>query len=173
MTAYCLPAGDNTDLVGRYVTEKTGMALQPGLFQAFAVFNSSHEFIGGVVITNFREYDCEISCAAETSLAWSEDVMRAVFRYTFWQLGCVRCTSITKKGNKRARGFLEALGFVLEGNLRKAYDGKHDALIYGLLASECRYLDDPEEPGLASEGGTGEAFEGDDPDTEGLMPTAH
>lgn len=173
MTAYCLPAGRNTELVGMYVADKTGMKLDPGMFQAFAVFNKLDEFIGGVVITNFREYDCEISCASETSMAWSEGVMRAVFQYMFVQLGCVRCTSITKKGNRKARNFLEALGFVLEGNLRRAYDGKQDALIYGLLASECRYLDGPEEPGLASEGGTEGADEGENPDHEVLVHTAH
>lgn len=173
MTAYCIAAGENTELVGRYISEKTGMHLDPGMFQAFAIFNASNEFIGGVVVTNFRQYDCELACAAETSLAWSDRVLRAVFRYAFFQLGVVRCTSITKKGNRRARSFLEALGFQLEGNLRRAYDGKHDALIYGLLASECRYLDGPEEPGLASEGGTEEADEGENPDPEAAMPLVH
>lgn len=173
MTAYCIPAGTNTELVGLYVVDKTGMVLQPGMFQAFAIFNSSNEFIGGVVITNFREYDCEISCAAETSMAWSDDVMRAVFTYIYNQLGCVRVTAITKKGNRKARAFLEALGFVLEGNLRKAYDGRSDALIYGLLASECRYLVGPEDGVGVPEGGTEEADEGEKPDSEGVPQAVH
>ena len=173
MSAYCVPAGENTQLVGQYVTDKTGMVLQPGMFQAFAVFNALDEFIGGVVITNFREYDCEISCASETSMAWADGVMRAVFAYIFVQLKCVRCTSITKKGNRKARNFLEALGFVLEGNLRRAYDGQQDALIYGLLASECRYLDGPEEGVGVSEGATEGADEGNDPDSEAVVHTSH
>jgi RimJ/RimL family protein N-acetyltransferase len=170
MTAYCIPAGDNTELVGLYVGDKTGMQFQSGMFTAFAILNGLDEFIGGVVISNYRDHDCEISCAAETSMAWQQGVMRAVFRYIFWQLGCVRVTASTKKGNRKARGFLEGLGFVLEGNLRRAYDGKHDALIYGLLASECRYLDGPEEGVGVSEGGTEEADdEGENPDSEALV----
>lgn len=137
-----LPAGNLTDMVGAYLCEKTGMKLQPGMFAAMMIVNDQQDFVGGVVISNFRGSDCEISCAAETGAAWRPQVMRAVFSYVFEQLGCVRCTSITTKRNKRARTFLEGLGFRLEGNLRLGYDGEIDALIYGLLARECRYLAD-------------------------------
>lgn len=134
------PAGALTGMVGAWVAEKTGMELRPGTYQALMVVNDDGNFIAGVVITNFRGTDCEISCASESAMAWRPHVCAAVFKYIFEQLGCVRCTSITTKRNKRARGFLEALGFALEGNLRLGYDGTHDALIYGLLRSECRYL---------------------------------
>lgn len=137
-----MPAGALTEMVGQYVMEKTGMTLQPGMYQAFAIVNDNQDFVAGMVISNFRGTDCEISCASESGAAWRPHVCKAVFKYIFEQLGCVRCTSITTKRNKRAREFLEALGFQLEGNLRQGYDGKIDALIYGLLASECRFLAD-------------------------------
>jgi RimJ/RimL family protein N-acetyltransferase len=135
-----LPAGDLTEMVGKYVTEKTGMVLTPGMYQAFMVKSDDNEFVAGVVVSNFRGTDCEISTATETPLAWRPNVCKAIFQYIFVQLGCVRCTSITTKSNKKARGFLEALGFVLEGNVRLGYDGRKDALIYGLLKGECRFL---------------------------------
>lgn len=138
-----VPAGDKTALVGAYVGEKAGVTFVPGMYQALAVLNDSNEFVAGVVISEFRGYDCQISCATETSAAWRDNVMRAVFHYIFVQLGCVRCTSITRKNNKRARGFLEGLGFKLEGTIRLGYDGIKDALVYGYLASECRYLAEP------------------------------
>jgi hypothetical protein len=137
-----IPAGELTGMVGAYLSEKTGMTLQPGLYSAMMIVNDKHDFVGGVVFTNFRSTDCEVSCAAETAAAWRPQVMKAVFTYVFNQLGCVRCTSITTKKNKRARDFLAGLGFQLEGNVRLGYDGKIDALIYGLLARECRYLAD-------------------------------
>jgi len=135
-----VPAGINTSLVGRYVAEKCGCIFQEGMFQAMAILNDKKEFVGGVVISEYRDHDCQISCATETSAAWRDSVMRGVFDYIFNQLGCVRCTSITKKGNKKARTFLEGLGFVLEGNMRLGFDGIKDALLYGLLKSECRYI---------------------------------
>lgn len=146
-----MPAGELTPMVGAYMAEKIGMQLEPGMYSAMLIVNDQQDFVGGVVFSNFRGRDCEISCAAETGMAWRPHVMRAVFTYVFKQLDCVRCTSITTKRNKRARDFLEGLGFRLEGNVRLGYDGKIDALIYGLLASECRYLADDSGPTDAEE----------------------
>ena len=139
-----LPAGNLTDMVGAYITEKTGMALAPGMYQAIMVVNDEQDFVAGIVVTNFRKTDCEVSCASETPAAWRPEVCKTVFKYIFEQLGCVRCTSITVKSNRKARAFLEGLGFVLEGNARLGYDGVRDALIYGLLRSECRFLGEPD-----------------------------
>jgi hypothetical protein len=145
------PAGGLTEMVGQYVMEKIpGLVLTPGMFQAFMIVNDEMDFVAGVVFTNFRSTDgvptdIEISCATETAAAWRPDVCRAIFKYVFEQVGCVRCTSITVKGNRKARSFLEGLGFQLEGNVRLGYDGRRDALIYGLLRSECRFLADDSE----------------------------
>jgi hypothetical protein len=148
-----VPAGENTALVGAYVSEKTGCELRPDMFQALALINDNGDFCGGVTISEYRGYDCQISCAVETSVVWRDSVIRGVFDYVFNQLRCVRCTCMTKKNNKRTRDFLERLGFVLEGRIRRGFDGNADALVYGLLASECRYLSqetdglhDPETP---------------------------
>jgi hypothetical protein len=133
-------AGLNTALVGAYVSEKTGCELRPDMFQALALINDDGDFCGGVTISEYRGYDCQISCAVETSVVWRDSVIRGVFDYVFNQLRCVRCTCMTKKNNKRTRDFLERLGFLLEGRIRRGFDGTADALVYGLLASECRYL---------------------------------
>jgi len=135
-----IPAGERTALVGAYVGEKCGCDFVPGMFQALAILNDNGDFCAGVVISEFRGHDCQISCATETGVAWRDHVVRAVFDYIFIQLGCARCTSITKKGNKRTRAFLEDLGFKHEGTLRRGFDGAQDALLYGLLAEECRYI---------------------------------
>lgn len=136
-----VPADHLTPRVGEYIMSKVnGLRLDPGMFQAFAFLAVDGTFMGGCVISNYRGTDCEISCAAENSMCFRRNVMQAVFSYIFVQLGCVRCTSLTTKGNKRARSFLEALGFELEGNLRRGYDGSRDALVYGLLREQCRYV---------------------------------
>lgn len=134
-------------MVADYISSKVeGNSLRfvPGQYQAFAFLSDTQEFVGGAVVSNFRqgEYanDCEISCAAETSMAFRPHVCAAVFAYIFVQLKCGRCTAITTKKNRRTRAFLEALGFVLEGCVRRGYDGKRDALVYGLLAEDCRFL---------------------------------
>lgn len=140
-----VPAGDKLAMVCQYMYEKIGVRFDPTKCQGFAVLSDTGEFIGAVLVNNMtysdgRAVNCEISCAAETSIAWRPHVCSAIFQYIFGQLGCVRCTSTTRKNNTKARGFLEALNFQLEGNIRKGYDGKNDALVYGLLAEDCQFF---------------------------------
>lgn len=144
---FAIAAGPLTGMVGEYMTEKTGAEYAPGTFQAMIVCNDNKDMVAGVVFNNFRKTDVEVSCASDNPAAWRPNVCAAIFKYAFDQLGCVRCTSITTKGNKKARSFLESLGFVLEGNIRLGYDGRRDALIYGLLRSECRFLADWKDKG--------------------------
>ncbi len=168
-----VPAGKFTAMVGEYLTEKTGMKLVPEMYSAMMVVDDNQDFVAGVVFSNFRETDVEVSCASENPAAWRPHVCKAIFTYVFEQLGCVRCTSITVKGNKKARSFLESLGFQLEGNVRLGYDGRRDALVYGMLKSECRFLNDIEaldgqEVGASSPSSTGP--DGDSPGSDGGEP---
>lgn len=128
-----------------YLYEKTGSRIDPNMCQGFAIMSDTDKFCGAVIVSNLifhegRPVSCDISCAAETSMAWRPQVCRAVFQYVFGQLGCVRATSVTRKNNEKSRKFLTALNFQLEGNLRKGYDGEKDALVYGLLAEECQFF---------------------------------
>jgi RimJ/RimL family protein N-acetyltransferase len=142
---FAVTAGEKTEMVGQYLMTKVpGLILVPGMYQAFAFLNDSKDFVGGCVVTNFRpgQYgnDCEISVAAETPMAFRPHLFKAVFQYIFVQLGCVRCTCVTTKKNRKGRAFIERSGFELEGNIRRGYDGKRDALVFGLLRENCRYL---------------------------------
>jgi len=134
--------GTALNLIGDYIREKTGARLDEGMYQGFAIVNDSGVFTAAVTVSNFRGTDCEMSAASESPAAWRPHILKVVYSYIFNQLGCVRVTCITTKRNSLCRKSLEAMGFQLEGRLRLGYDGKIDALVYGLLASECRYLAD-------------------------------
>jgi len=168
-----IPAGVNTELVARYVAEKApGAEFTPGMYQAMAILDDKGVFCAGVVFHDYRGHDVQISCATDTSAAWRPGVMRAVFTYVFNTLGCVRCTSFTTKRNKACRGFLEGLGFQLEGRIRLGHDGTRDALVYGLLASECEYIQEPKpEAPEAPEGAVEGDLEGVS-NANGAEPTA-
>lgn len=140
-----VPAGDKLALVCAYMADKIGVPFDPTTHQGFAVLSDDGKFVGAVLVSKvsyvgIQAVNCEISCASESSVAWKPHVCKAVFQYVFGQLGCVRCTSITRKNNTKARKFLEALNFQLEGNIRKGYDGEKDALVYGLLREECQFF---------------------------------
>jgi RimJ/RimL family protein N-acetyltransferase len=42
--------------------------------------------------------------------------------------------------NETAKKFDEHVGFIQEGVIREAFEDGEDAILYGMLRSECRYL---------------------------------
>jgi RimJ/RimL family protein N-acetyltransferase len=98
------------------------------------------KLIAGAVFTNYRELahgkDIEVSFAADSPRWATRQNIRSIFSYPFTQLNCVRLTTIVSRKNKRARKLDVGLGFKLEGMVRKGYDGKYDAAVYGMLRSE-------------------------------------
>jgi len=132
-----IPAGKHIGLACKYISEKTGIEVDPAFTQGLIVVDSSGNFAGAFLINMYRGFDCYVSCASETPMAWRPHVRRAIADYVFGQLGCVRATAVVRKNNRTVRKVLEHLGFVQEGRLRRGYDGVKDALIYGILAGDC------------------------------------
>lgn len=78
--------------------------------------------------------------AASPRWALSRTVIRILFRYPFNQLGVQRVTATVAKKNDRSRKLVSGMGFTLEGTLRRGWDGRQHALVYGMLKDECRWL---------------------------------
>lgn len=97
--------------------------------------------IAGVVYHGFTGLNCEMSIAAESPRWASRGRLFFLFAYPFEQLGCQRVTAITARANKRSRDMLERLGFKLEGVARCAMPKNKDAMIYGMVRDECKWLE--------------------------------
>lgn len=103
------------------------------------------KIVGGSVFYNYkvqngRPIDIEVSGAFEPSMWCIPSTLRALFHYPFVQIGCARMTTITGRKNKSARAMDLKLGFKLEGVARRAIFGTEDAIIYGMLREECRWV---------------------------------
>lgn len=98
--------------------------------------------IGGVVFNNYnpRGRDIEISAAFDTSAWFRPRTLRRILEYPFATAECARLTLQVGRKGKPARAFAEKAGFRLEGVKRRGFDGRQDLMMYGLLASECRFL---------------------------------
>lgn len=96
--------------------------------------------MGGVVFSGFVGHDIQVSGAVDPSFRCSPAALRLILAYPFLQLGCARLSLRTGRRNKRARAFAERLGFRIEGVVRKGLNGSQDAMLYGLLRADCRYL---------------------------------
>lgn len=106
-------------------------------FRALGVVRRA-AIVGGVVFHNYREraHDIEISAAFSTSAWCLPQTAKQICDYPINQLGCKRITARTARKNRKARGFLERLGFKVEGVARRALDGRQDMILYGLLIED-------------------------------------
>jgi len=99
-------------------------------------------FLGGVVYHGYQGFDIQVSIAFDHP-GWSlPSTMRALFEYPFTQLGVKRMTAIVGRKNTRCRKLTAGLGFKLEGVHPKAMDGTEDAMTYGLLKENCKWIRD-------------------------------
>ena len=97
--------------------------------------------IAGVVYGGWRERpgSLEMTVAA-TDPRWCQRwVLAALFRYPFAQCGARRVQATVRRGNRRARRFVERLGFRYEGMAREAWPTGEDAAVYSMLRRECRW----------------------------------
>ncbi len=98
--------------------------------------------IAAVAFNNYQPHMIEASVVATTPRWCSRRVLAAVFAYPFRQLGVRRVQATTARRNKRARKFIERLGFKYEGIARKGWPRGGDAAVYSMLNNECRWLRD-------------------------------
>lgn len=66
--------------------------------------------------------------------------LRTVFRYPFIQLGLERVQTVCSAQEEGIIVFNQRLGFVQEGRHRKAWFTGCDALSWGMLRGECKWL---------------------------------
>jgi hypothetical protein len=83
-------------------------------------------------------FDWHFSCAIRDQRCMSRRLLHAIFTAIFSR--AVRITALVSPDNARAVRQMTRMGFVLEGFCRKAVEGSRDALVFGMLAEDCRYL---------------------------------
>ncbi len=95
--------------------------------------------IAGVLICEFKTwFDVHCSYVITDPRCMTRRLLRAVFRALFSR--CVRITSLVEPDNDHAVNVARRMGFVYEGFSRKGIEGKRDALVFGMLVEDCRFL---------------------------------
>jgi hypothetical protein len=108
----------------------------------FAVARNEHDAVIGVIVFEAKtSFDWHMSIAiAEGVTLPLHKVLWIVMRAIFTK--AVRVTMLIDPENKRSEMQARKLGAQYEGFLRRGLDGRRDALVYGMLREECRYIDD-------------------------------
>lgn len=124
--------------VARWVGERLGIAsFDP--CTAIGVCNEDG-LIAGVVYNGYREVNIEMTIASSSPRWCMRGILAGLFWYPFEQLGLARVTAIAERSNQPVRAFLGRLGFREEGVMRRAFRNGNDAVIYGMLREECRWI---------------------------------
>lgn len=118
--------------VADWVGQLNGKAFSPP-FTAIGVINKQGALTGGYVFTSYNQDGIEVSIAGRGVVA--RDPCRAMARYVFSDLGCVRLVAHTRRSNKAIRRLMPRLGFRFEGTCRRFY-GDEDAFQYSLTKDD-------------------------------------
>lgn len=122
--------------IARWVGERTRATY--GQSRAIGIADGD-ELIAGVVYSNFREGNIEMSIAADHPRWCRRGIIRALFHYPLVQLECRRITCIIPADNQKSLRLCRGLGFKIEGLCREVF-GPVDGIICGLLKRECKWL---------------------------------
>ena len=87
---------------------------------------------------NFTKRNCFIAVAGD-GFWLTRSVIRVAFRYPFVQMNHERVTALCNERNAKSIKLMTGLGFSNEGQFRNYYHNA-DALAFGMLKNECRYL---------------------------------
>ena len=125
------------DRVAAWASKRMGVEITPP-YTSFGLVGSDGLLRGAMIFNCFNEGSAEVSIYAPRAV--SRGSLRAAASYLFQTNGCNRVTARTRASSLRVRRFIEKVGFQQEGVLRAYYKDGEDAILYGLLRSECRWL---------------------------------
>jgi len=96
------------------------------------------EVVAGLACEFKSPFDVHFSAAVDEPGVISRRLLAGIFDALFSKAS--RITALCEPSNGRAEAGLTRLGFVYEGFLRRGLDGERDALIYGMLPEDCKFL---------------------------------
>lgn len=103
---------------------------------------SDGKLIAGVVFDNKHQAAMQMHVASDGSRHWMTPAyMAACFGYAFNQEKVNLLVGLVRADNVDAQRFDEHLGFKKRGQLPQACTDGMDLIVYGMLKSECRYIE--------------------------------
>ncbi len=132
---------DQHEQIATWVFSKIPMAtLGDSPYTAIGLFDRRGYITAGTVYCNYTERDVYMHHAQLNPRSLTLHYLREAFRYPFDQLRVHRVTATVAEGNAASLRFVRHLGFVDEGRVREYFENGDDAIILGMLRSECRLL---------------------------------
>lgn len=131
---------DHPERIMQFVAARTG----EDCYRDYAAIGLERdgELVAGVVYQAHTGPSITMHVASDGSRQWLNPAyLAACFKYPFLVLGCLRVTGLVRADNRDAQRFDEHLGFCREGVVRQGCSDGTDLILYGMLRSECRFLE--------------------------------
>lgn len=133
-------AMDGHEFIKNWVYRKIGAPAPTCPFITMSSWDEAGKLLAACVYLNYRGHDLEMVFAAEHPRWCTRSALRSFFWYPFVYAKCIRVTAFVAKHNKRSRKLVAGVGFKQEGTVRHGYAPNIDAVVYGMLQQECRWL---------------------------------
>ncbi len=105
------------------------------------VYDDAGAIRAAIGFNQFYRHYAHAHIATDGKAKWAtRATLAAIFGYAFEFRGLTRLTGIQSVRNVRAQVMCLKLGFRIEGMSRQGYEDGTDAVIFGMLADECRWL---------------------------------
>lgn len=112
-----------------------------GAGRAVGWFAPNGEILGGLVLVpRGGGFDAELSIYLDPRCRPPRRHWRLLFEMAFGAWRLKRLTLHIARANHKARRFAERMGFRQEGALRKGYDGRQTAIVYGMTIDDCFWI---------------------------------
>jgi hypothetical protein len=127
-----------------FLTQETGIEFRHIDFRSPRWFcvtarREADDSLMGVAVFEFKTwFDAHFSTAIADPRCMSRRLLRTMFSTVFRQ--AVRITALVDPHAEKTVALTRQMGFVYEGFLRLGVEGNRDALIFGMLREDCRYL---------------------------------
>jgi hypothetical protein len=130
---------DQSEAITKWVAVKIG---EDSIPMAYGVgLEHGAKLVAGVVYAQKTASNVHTHIASDGSRHWlTPEYLGFIFAYPFNHLKCERITGFVRDDNIDSRRFVENLGFIREGRLRRACADGTDLIVYGMLREECRFL---------------------------------
>lgn len=97
--------------------------------------------IAVVLYDGFDGNSLHMSIASDDPRWCSRANLRGFFWFPFGVVGARRVNALSSVGNDRANKVNERLGFIREGLMREGFADGSDAIVWGMLRDECRWIE--------------------------------
>ena len=130
---------EKEELAEKWASKQLGIKASPSVYKALSGVDKKGDFSCVVLLTNFTARNIDLNIVGKKNWATPKNTIKmfnGVFNTIFHELNAVRATALIAKSNVTCQNFVEHLGFLYEGSMRKAYDNDEDMQIYGFLKEE-------------------------------------